>query len=112
VSGLWSRCQGCGRNWCENPGTPGCIYFPWRDARDMALSDWQRQIGRMPVTLRTRRDYLRCARWWEIEAMRGYPSSDMSRQYAINMRWCADAVRDLNGGEPATWPELRELAVR
>jgi hypothetical protein len=44
------------------------------------------RLGPLPVQPRTRIDYLRVARWWLLEALRGYPSSERSRQYAVNLR--------------------------
>lgn len=32
----------------------------------------------------------RIARWWELEAMRGYESSERSRQYGANYRWLVE----------------------
>lgn len=46
----------------------------------------------MPVMPRTRRDLRVVARWWELEAMRGYPTSDKSREYAANMRWLVELL--------------------
>lgn len=69
----------------------------------------QRLIPPRPVTLRTRADFRRCARWWELEAARGYDShvdeygmnsSDRSKMYAANMRWMVellDAGVDVSG---------------
>lgn len=42
---------------------------------------------------RTWGEYMRCARWWELEARRGYASSEDSLRYASNMRWAAEAAR-------------------
>jgi hypothetical protein len=44
------------------------------------------------VTNRTRRDYRCAARWWELEAKRGYASAHLSLEYAENMRWFAELV--------------------
>ena len=48
--------------------------------------------------LRTRRDYRRAARWWELEAMRGYDSAPRSRAYAATMRWAAELTRIYGDG--------------
>lgn len=52
---------------------------------------------------RTWGEYMRCARWWELEARRGYPSSADSLRYANNMRWAAELAREHG---PGTWQEL------
>jgi hypothetical protein len=56
------------------------------------ITEMQQRLGPSPVTPRTRRDFRRRARWWELEAMRGYPSSDRSREYAANMRWLVELM--------------------
>jgi len=56
-----------------------------------------------PVTLRETWDYRRAARWWELEACRGYPSSADSAHYARNMRWAQEFAREFG---PGTWLEL------
>jgi hypothetical protein len=38
---------------------------------------------------RTRMEWLSVARWWDLEAERGYTSAAQSRRYAANCRWCA-----------------------
>jgi hypothetical protein len=53
--------------------------------------------------VRTRADYRRTARWWELEARRGYASHRASLRYAANMRWAAELVREYGEG---TWLEL------
>ena len=69
----------------------------------------QQRIGRLPTTPRTRTDYRRVARWWELEARRGYPSAESSRTYARNMRWAAERV--LCDGRPGTWREIVSRAA-
>jgi len=64
----------------------------------------QLAIGPLPPTPRTRRDYRRLSRWWDLESRRGYASSADSARYAANMRWAADRV-GLYGGS-ATWTEM------
>lgn len=54
-------------------------------------------------TPRTHAEYRRCARWWELEARRGYASSAAALRYARNMRWAAE-LAGLHG--PAPWLEL------
>lgn len=39
-----------------------------------------------------RHNLRRNARWWELEAMRGYPSADDSRRYARNLRWLVELI--------------------
>jgi hypothetical protein len=56
------------------------------DDRECRVSALQMRLGPLPVQPRTRIDYLRVARWWLLEALRGYPSSERSRQYAVNLR--------------------------
>lgn len=63
-----------------------------------------RKRRRISLTPRTRREFQRLARWWELEARRGYPSSKMSLEYAANMRWAAETAGLLGDG---TWLELR-----
>lgn len=80
----------------------------------------------VPTFPRTRGDYKRRARWWELEAMRGalhevepgewvrdgkrtfyrpgVTSAQKSAEYAQNMRWAAEMAL-LYG--PGTWLELR-----
>lgn len=55
------------------------------------ISELQRLVAGV-VTPRTRRDFRWRARWWDLEAMRGYPSSDDSRRYAANMRWLVELM--------------------
>lgn len=56
--------------------------------------------GRGP---RTWGEYMRSARWWELEARRGYASSANSLRYARNMEWAAELAREFG---PGTWLEL------
>lgn len=56
------------------------------------ITEMQQRLAPMPVTARTRRDFRRLARWWELEAMRGYPSSEKSREYGANMRWLVELM--------------------
>lgn len=51
--------------------------------------------------------YARLARWWKLEARRGYPSSGLSLTYYSNMRWAAEAARAY-GDLP--WTTLRLFA--
>ena len=39
-----------------------------------------------------RREFRRIARWWELEAARGYPSAESSCQYARNYRWLVELM--------------------
>ena len=54
------------------------------------------------MTPRTRMQYLAAARWWELEALRGYPSAKDSLRYARHMRWAAELALY----KPGTWLEL------
>ena len=58
----------------------------------MTISEAQALLRPLPVTARSRRDLRVLARWWELEAQRGYPSSDKSREYAANMRWLIELL--------------------
>jgi hypothetical protein len=72
-----------------------------------AITELQLRIPRRPAVLRTRDDYRRTARWWELEARRSYPSYRSSLEYAANMRWAAEMVY-FHG--PGTWLELKSKA--
>lgn len=48
-------------------------------------------------------EYMRVARWWELEGLRGYPSSGDSLRYAANMRWAAELTHEYG---PGTWSQL------
>lgn len=69
------------------------------------IDEAQRRI-RVPAFPRTHRDYRKVARWWELEAMRGYPSAEASRGYARNMRWAAELAGLFGPGD------FLELLVR
>jgi hypothetical protein len=78
-------------------------------ALEQLITTMQLRLGRqVPAVPRTQRDYRRVAQWWELEAMRGYPSFERSRDYANNMRWAAE-VAWLTG--PGTWLELKARSV-
>lgn len=64
------------------------------------ITELQRKIPPRPPVPQTCQDFRRAARWWELEARRGYESSPRSRQYAANMRWAAERRR---GGLVAPW---------
>lgn len=66
------------------------------------ISDRQRRLDILRCP-RTPIEYLRVARWWELEALRGHPSRADSARYARNMRWAAE-LATLFG--PGTWLEL------
>lgn len=72
-----------------------------------SISAAQRRLrpGRLQLafTTRTEIEYRRLARWWELEARRGYSSTPSSLRYARNMRWAAELAR---AHGPGTWPEL------
>ncbi len=69
------------------------------------ITEAQRRIDYRPATLRSRTDYRRAARWWELEARRGYPSSPDALRYARNMRWAAELTETYGEG---TWLDLHE----
>lgn len=55
------------------------------------ITERQRQVAGVVVP-RTRRDFRRIARWYELEAMRGYPSHMKCLEYAANMRWIVELM--------------------
>lgn len=67
------------------------------------ITDRQRALWPLPLTARTRTDYLRYARWLHLEARRGYESAAATARYARNMRWAAELAREYG---PGTWLEL------
>lgn len=75
--------------------------------RQEAITRAQQRLGLRPAKPRSAEDYLRIARWWRLEAKRGYPSSAKSLEYAANMTWAAERGR-LTG--PGTIAELRARA--
>lgn len=65
------------------------------------IGEMQSRLRPRPVVPRLRRDYRAIARWWELEAMRGYDwdpsgsgltSSEWSRLYAANYRWLVELM--------------------
>lgn len=58
---------------------------------------------RAPTAANDHRGYRVRARWWELEARRGYPSSGESLRYARNLRWAAE-LAGLHG--PGAWLDL------
>lgn len=73
---------------CRRCGQVSCCC----DERDIRISALQIQLGPLPVTPRTRIDLLRVARWWHLEALRGYSSAERSREYRDRLRARAEAV--------------------
>ncbi len=82
--------------------TDGCSHAAPRLVQDW-VDEQQRRLGRIATSGRTwwrpqsrpdlhRRELRRCARWWDLEAMRRYPSSDWSREYAANQRWIVELL--------------------
>lgn len=63
----------------------------------------QRCIRHRCASPRKPRQYMASARWWSLEARRGYTSSAASLRYAANMRWAAGLARQHGAG---TWLEL------
>jgi len=53
--------------------------------RSTRITALQQRLGPLPVQPRTRLDYLRVARWWHLESLRGYQSSERSRSYATTL---------------------------
>lgn len=49
----------------------------------------------------TAQDFFALARWWDLEADRGYPTAARSRWYAANMLRAAE--RRMGSGTPAPW---------
>lgn len=49
----------------------------------------------------TRADYLRTARWWRLESLRGYPSSRRSLLYARTQEWLSELAAEFGDGTPA-----------
>lgn len=70
---------------------------------DDPITRAQLRLPPLPATLRTREEYRRAARWWELEARRGRPSASRSLAYGANMRWLAE-LAGLHG--PGTMAEL------
>lgn len=68
-----------------------------------SITEAQQRLPRAPSSPQLARHYRLVARWWELEARRGYDSSADSRRYAENMDWAAELVA-LFG--PGTWTEL------
>lgn len=74
------------------------------DAYQASITVMQQRLRpRLVVTPRTQREFIRVARWWELEAMRGYDngideygmnSSHHAMMYGANMRWCAELLAD------------------
>jgi hypothetical protein len=64
------------------------------------ITEAQRRIGPRSITNRTRRDYRVCARWYELNAKRGYQSAHLDLEYAENMRWLAELVTIYGEGTP------------
>ncbi len=63
----------------------------------------QRKLAPIPPTPRTFREFRTRARWWDLEAKRGYASDSAARRYASNMRWAAELALAFG---PGTWLEL------
>ena len=73
--------------------------------RERVITDRQLALGRRIAAPRTREDYVIAARWWELEAERGYASARSSIRYSRNMRWAAELAA---AHGPGTWLELLE----
>lgn len=72
-----------------------------------AITEAQRRLPPSKAVDRTRSDYRRTARWWELEARRGYASASDSLRYGANMRWAAELAGIYGDG---TWLELSARA--
>lgn len=59
---------------------------------------------------RSAEDFFATARWWELEAARGYPSSRRSLLYATNMLHAAQAR--LADGTTRWWSRDRDVVCR
>ena len=84
--GVTADLKSCG---CEKL-TSGCPHA----AGDEIQADVSRQQRRLlpESSLLPRARLRRNARWWELEARRGYPSSDSSLEYARNLRWLVELL--------------------
>ena len=77
----------------------------WVTEQQRWIGTSRRGIARVRSAVdRTPQDYRRTARWWELEALRGYECAEESRQYGRNMRWAAE-LAGIYG--PGTWLELK-----
>lgn len=77
----------------------------WSPAdRASVITQMQLRLPPVPPVLRKPWHYRRSCRWWELEALRGYPSAEKSRGYAANMRWASELAYETG---PGTWLELR-----
>lgn len=72
-------------------------------ARCETITAAQIRLPPAAVVNRTRGNYRRNARWWELEAARGYRSAWRSRVYARTLRWCSELAGIYGDG---TFPEL------
>lgn len=77
--------------------------------RELSITERQQALGPRPASPRTQREYLQCARWWELEAGRGYASSRRSIRYGQNMRWASELAAEFG---PGTWLELLQRSGR
>ncbi len=71
------------------------------------IAEAQRRTFPRAEPPRSRTDFRRVARWWALEAQRGYASSADSLRYAANMRWAAEMTETHGEG---TWSELQARA--
>jgi hypothetical protein len=78
------------------------------------ITQAQLKIPRRPNNPRawTRTDYRRCARWLELEASRGYPSSARTQNYATNQRWLAEIAAEHGPGSALELIERAGAKVR
>lgn len=58
------------------------------------ITEAQRALKPLPTLPQTADEFVKVARWWELEAARGYASSRASLRYATNMEWAAEARKD------------------
>lgn len=68
----------------------------------------QLALGPQPACPRTAEEFRRAARWWELEASRGYGGTKQAAAYARNMYAAADA-READGTEQPWTPGVDVL---
>lgn len=79
---------------------PGSL---WVSTREEIISEIQRPFRLHGSSPMKPCEYRRMARWLELEAMRCYPSSLRSLQYAAAQRWFAELAAEYGDGHA---PEL------
>jgi len=98
VSTCWDGPIGAHMKSCGCPClAAGCKHAASWDIQDRATQGQRfirqlREYHGCVVVPRTRAHFRWIARWWEIEASRGYESSERSREYAANYRWLVELM--------------------